>query len=299
MPALSTFGGMSARGFGFRTAGVFEFTITSNQQELNLSTYLTSEGWNGSDKVIVSIASGVYIWSDDVTVGGLIIPSSMSGKVTIFNSGYIIGRGGNGGGYDGAAQSGGPAIDNSATGVTITNQSGAYIAGGGGGGGGGSGYGGGGGGSGGGNGGRGRHENGTIYSGGTGGAVGQSGTSAPQDVYSGGGGGRGVGGGTGGGGGAGSNWFEGLRVNGGGGGGRILNGSGGAGGTSDPAGPIGTGGTGGSLGNAGGAGTATYVGDGGGGWGAAGGGSGAAGGAAISGTSITVVNNGTIYGSQA
>jgi len=106
MPALSTFGGMSARGFGFRTAGVFEFTITSNQQELNLSTYLTSEGWNGSDKVIVSIASGVYIWSDDVTVGGLIIPSSMSGKVTIFNSGYIIGRGGNGGGYSTSGSSG-------------------------------------------------------------------------------------------------------------------------------------------------------------------------------------------------
>jgi len=279
----------------------FSFTVSSNQQEMNLSTYATSVGWDGSAAIVMTISSGIYLWSDSVSVGGLTIPSSLNGLVTIINNGYIIGRGGNGGGYDGAAQSGGPALVNNATGVTLTNASGAYIAGGGGGGSGGaSGYGGGGGGAGGGNGGRGRHENGTIYSGGTGGAVGQSGTAAPQDVYSGGDGGRGQGGGTGGGGGAGSSWFEGLRSNGGGGGGRILNGSGGAGGTSDSAGPIGTGGTGGSLGNAGGDGTGTYVGDGGGGWGAAGGGSGGSGGAAISGTAIaTYTNNGTVYGSTA
>lgn len=279
----------------------FAFTVSSNQQEMNLSTYATSVGWDGSANILMTIASGVYIWSDSISVGGLTIPSSLNSIVTIVNNGYIIGRGGNGGGYDGSPQNGGPALVNNATGVTLTNASGAYIAGGGGGGSGGlSGYGGGGGGAGGGNGGRGRHENGTIYSGGTGGAVGQSGTQAPQDVYSGGDGGRGQGGGTGGGGGAGSSWFEGLRSNGGGGGGRILNGSGGAGGTSDSAGPIGTGGAGGSLGNTGGDGTGTYVGDGGGGWGASGGGSGGSGGAAISGTAIaTYTNNGTVYGSVA
>lgn len=55
-------------------------------------------------------------------------------KVT--NNGYIMGQGGNGGGqYDGAyGRNGGPAISITASSTTIVNNSGAYIAGGGGGG---------------------------------------------------------------------------------------------------------------------------------------------------------------------
>lgn len=287
MPALSTFGGMSARGFGFATAGTFEFIITENQQELNLSTYLTAQGWNGSEKVVVTIDSGVYIWSDDTSVGGLTIPSSMNGKVTITNNGYIIGRGGNGGGYDG-----GPALVNNATGVTLINASGAYIAGGGGGG-----AGRGGGGAGGGDGASGFRQSVGTLNGGSGGAVGQSGTAA-QTAYSGGNGGAGQGGGTGGGGGGGTTYYD-PAYGGGGGGGRILTGTGGAGGSGDPLGPV-YGGSGGSANNTGSSGS-NGGGSGGGGWGAAGGGSGGgAGGAAISGTAIaSYTNNGTVYGSTA
>ena len=59
---------------------------------------------------------------------------------TIINYGKVIGKGGNGGWAGGGGQSGGPAIkiNSGISGVTITNHSGAYIAGGGGGGGGGS-----------------------------------------------------------------------------------------------------------------------------------------------------------------
>lgn len=268
--------------------GVREFshTISSNQEEIDLSTYLTAQGWNGTDVVNVTIASGVYIWSDDTSVGGLTIPSSMNGLVTITNNGYIIGRGGDGGGNDG-----GPALVNNATGVTLTNASGAFIAGGGGGG-----AGRGGGGAGGGDGATGFRESVGTLLGGVGGDVGQAGTAA-QVAYSGGNGGAGQGGGAGGGGGGGSTFFD-PSFGGGGGGGRILPGTGGAGGTGDPSGPV-FGGDGGGSNNAGSGGT-SGGGSGGGGWGAAGGGGGGAGGAAISGTAIaTYTNNGTVYGSTA
>ena len=60
-------------------------------------------------------------------------------NATVINNGKIIGRGGDGGDNSAGAQAGGPAISVTASGVTIDNASGAYIAGGGGGPGGGGG----------------------------------------------------------------------------------------------------------------------------------------------------------------
>lgn len=271
----------------------FSHTITSNQQEIDLSTYLTAQGWDGTAPVVVTIDTGVYIWSDDNTVGGLTIPSSMNGLVTITNNGYIIGRGGDGGGQNGSATDGGPALVNNATGVTLTNASGAFIAGGGGGGGGGgSPVAGGGGGAGGGTGGNGLY--GTTQLGGSGGAVGQVGQNsqgAGKDSSA------ATGGGAGGGGGAATTWFDGGS-GGGAGGGRILGtgATGGSGGVASSGGGNQNGGAGGANGNAS---VNAAAGEGGGGWGAAGYGGGA-GGAAISGTAIaTYTNNGTVYGTVA
>ena len=277
----------------------FAFTVSSNQQEMNLSTYATSVGWDGSSPIVMTIASGVYIWSDSTSTGALIIPSSLNGLVTITNNGYIMGKGGAGGNYQSVGNAGGPAIANSATGVIFTNASGAFIAGGGGGGGGGgsaerpAGGGGAGGGAG------GNGDYGGVRAGGAGGAVGQSGAdgTAGKDTS--------VvprGGGSGGGGGDGTSWFGGGG-SGGGGGGRILAGTGGAGGINGQSnGPV-NGGNGGSAGNAG---ANAAGGGGGGGWGASGGSGGSgsyaggSGGAAISGTAIaTYTNNGTVYGSVA
>lgn len=317
----------------YGASDVTTWSITSNQQELNIYTYLTGAGWDEASVAQVTINSSVWIYSNSTSTAGLTIPSSMSNKLILINNGKIIGMGGAGGygvtnsytGYDG--EDGGDAISNSATGVTLTNNSGAYIAGGGGGGGGAwssaqNFWTGGGGGAGGGNGG-----NSAIYAGGAG-ATTLGGEGSDGGHRSGGDGGQG--GGAGGGGSSGG---------GGGGGGRSL-GSPSPGNYGIPSTHSGAfGGTGceqttlysdvnlteaqkphgGYLNNPGLTGSApniyTPLGGGGGGWGAAGAdgtpdtyyapsadvySNGGAGGAAISGTAIaTYTNNGTVWGSTA
>ena len=283
---VPTSGAININGF-YGGTKQFSYTFSSSAQEVDLNSTLTTAGWNGSDPVVVTINSSVYLWSDNTSTGGLTISSAFNGLLTITNNGYIIGRGGN------AGQAGGPALVNNATGVILTNASGAFIAGGGGGGGGR-----GGGGAGGGNGVGGYRESPpTSYTAGVGGAIGQNGTNGQSGAYSGGSyNGAGLGGGAGGGGAGAEPRTDGYAGYGAsGGGGRVLTvstsyGQGAFGG-------LGDGGTGGSNGNAGSNGT---YGGGGGGWGAAGGNSGGAGGAAISGTAIaTYTNNGTVYGSTA
>ena len=289
--------------YGSTAATSFSSPTGTNLQEINAYTYLTGTlGWDGSSPVTWTIPSDVWIWSDSTSTAALTIPSSMNGKLTIINNGKIIGKGGRGSSMYQNAESGGPAITNNATGVTLTNNSGAYIAGGGGGG---SGDGhdgkhaGGGGGAGGGDGG------GSAYNsyggGGAGGAIGQAGSNGSSGSY----GEHGTltaagGGGAGGGGGAYDYEGSDKVSSSGGGGGRILPGTGGSGGA---AGGGTSGGAGGSAGNA--APTTSGAG-GGGGWGAAGRrgddatGSAGSGGAAIAGTAIaTYTNNGTVYGSTA
>ena len=288
----------------YGTGRVFQYTISGSMQELNItSSWLTSVGWNGVMPVLITIQAGRYLWSNSTSTAGLTI----SYPITLENYGYIIGKGGNGGNggtsYT-AGSAGGPALHASVSGITITNNSGAFIAGGGGGGGGsgnaeGVGYANhgasGGGGAGGGNGG----SCGFIGAGGSGGAIGQTGANGATRnneyflIAA-------IGGGAGGGGGMQWDYFEGAGA----GGGRILAGTGGAGAYRDVVSPLG--GAGGSAGSVGGAGRSIWVhagGGGGGGCGANGGSggryspAGGAGGAAISGTSVTLNNSGTVYGS--
>ena len=285
---------------GYGAANIFAFTISSSTQEVNLSSLATSAGWNGSALLEVTINSGVYLWSNNTSNAGLLVNVA---NAKVYNSGRIIGKGGTGGsGTNGqsAAGAGGSAIiiSSGISGVTIQNNSGAYIAGGGGGGRGGVGGAsvgaGGGGGAGGGNGGTAEHNS---YAVGVGGAIGQSGTTSSAGTgFNGGGGGAGAGGG------ATNNGGSGYHYVGvGGGGGRILPGSGGSAG----GGAFNTwaeqGSAGGSANNAGSSGSSAG-GQGGGGWGALGGtnydGPAAAGGKAINdnGVSYTLSNSGTIYG---
>jgi len=229
---------------------------------------------------------------------------------TIINEGRIIGKGGKGGSYGypsfmnpSSGGNGETAINVTSSGVTIINQSSGFIAGGGGGGA--VGYdnsgthgsahyvnAGGGGGAGGGLGGRGGA---TGVGGGSAGSVngtGGNGTGNGSDAVG------GLGGGAGGGGDSILNYANNNGGVGGGGGGKILPGVGGGNGLS---GTTANGGSAGAAGNGVGGGV-TNVSGGGGGWGASGGaGQGGyflgSGGAAITGTSRTLVNNGTIYGS--
>ena len=48
-------------------AAQFAHTITANQLHLNLRSYLLGVGWDGTSRVEVTIASGIYIWSDNTS----------------------------------------------------------------------------------------------------------------------------------------------------------------------------------------------------------------------------------------
>lgn len=287
---------------GYGKANEFTLTISSSTQEANLSTLASSAGWNGTAPLICNVNSGVYLWSDDTSNAGLLINGTFANGVTVNNSGFIMGRGGQSGeGYSLPGRQGGTGGDaieiSTSSSVTINNNSGAYIGGGGGGGSpaaGGGGAGGGGGG-----------ENGQYnyaYDG-RGGAIGASGQNG-NDPYN---AGRPIayGGGAGGGGGG---KDAGGQLRRGAGGGRIFPGTGGAGGGGSY-----PGGAGGAAGNAGSNGTYNSYwaggGGGGGGWGANGGSgyssfspptyvAGGTGGKAIedNGSSYTLSNSGTIYG---
>lgn len=221
-------------------------TISTNQQEMNLATWASANGWNGSKPAEITIGSGVYIWSNNTATPAL-TTGSFPGGLTIINNGYIMGKGGGGGavvppyGTYIAATSGGNAISLSQS-CSINNVG--YI---GGGGGGGAGVGEGGGGAGGGSGGS-EHD----AAGGVGGSIGASGGNGQVVI---------------------TPWGNGC---GGGGGGRVIPGTGGAArGPSFWSGDI-YGGLGGGSGGSGGANWSewdgwAWSGGGGGGWGAAGG----------------------------
>ena len=302
----------------------FSHTISSNHANMNLNTYLVGQGWNGSDPVVLTISSGVWLYSTNTSNAGLTIPSNFNSKLTIHHYGKIIGMGGKGGDAgSNNAGAGGPAVSNSASGVVLHTYSGSYIAGGGGGGGS---YNiaGGGGGAGGGAGGYSNARHVRTYGGAGGGlnnygSHGQSWGSPYIDYnYCGSDGGsgdpRGQGGGAGGGGGTAIDTGSscGLYGGAGGGGGRMLPGSSGNGG--DRTGYLRSssreGGDGGAGGSAGQNGIGSYGQEdgagGGGGWGASGGSavgntarSGGAGGAAWAGTNWASrpTASGTIYGS--
>lgn len=271
-------------------------------QEITVSNYISSGGQ-------LTIPSSWWIWSDNTSNAGMTIDI----PCTIVNNGKIIGKGGTGAGtigYNGTA--GGPAIriNSSVSGVTIINNSGAFIAGGGGGGGTQNSTaerrGGGGGGAGGGLGGTGVTKSNTAHAfdsvangASINAAAAQASNVTSQTAEAG-----GVGGYT-------SENSGGSETQGahGSGGGRILPGA-----DCNPTtafitqfGGIATGGAGGQAGTNGVRSGDTTIGAGGGGWGAAGGngsggrtinGTGGAGGKAVedTGNTYTLTNNGTIYG---
>ena len=268
---------------GYGKANEFSLTISSDTENLSISSAASTAGWNGSSALVVTINSGVYIWSDDVAIAGMTASGGFPGGLSITNNGFIMGKGGTGKTSQ-AGTDGGPAVSISSSGVTITNASGAYIGGGGGGGGPGRAGGGAGGGP---------------SGAGNGGAIGQVG-------QNGGGNAGGFGGGAGGGGGGAYTAFYSYDFN-GGAGGRIFPGTGGAGGVPTTGSYPRSGGAGGSAGNPGQNSPGPYgnAGGGGGGWGANGGTGtepagasvGSGGDAIDASVSYTLSNSGTIYGS--
>jgi hypothetical protein len=297
----------------------YYLTIASNTTNADLNAIATADGWNGTSQLVVTINSGVWLYATSTSSYGLTINVP---NCIVTNNGNIVGKGGKGGDYNatnGAA--GGTAINVTQSGVALTNASGAYIAGGGGGGAASYAYdvnwgynsNGGGGGAGGGNGGTGLNQASGFATAGVGATTPNTkGTDGAGDNS-----GTPYGPGRGGeaGGSAGGNEYDGgpfrLGHSGGGGGGMILPGVyqyGGGSNNGDYPARGGFGGAGGQAGGPAGWGTPSgfntnygnNAGAGGGGWGAAGGnsahGTGGAAGAAISGTALSLTNNGTVYG---
>jgi hypothetical protein len=172
-------GGGGGGGGGAPTVYNFNVTLTTNTQNYDIRAAAVTSGW---DQVLplsstITIANGVYVWSDSTSLAALVTGSTFptSSVINIVNNGFIIGKGGQGGNGNaltaGTANgfNAGPAL-NLGNNITLTNNS--YIAGGGGGGGGSVGSGGGGGAGG----GQGGNNIASSGSGGAGGAVGASGS---------------------------------------------------------------------------------------------------------------------------
>lgn len=128
-------------------ANAFTFTISSTQTNANLRTLAVNAGWDQTTKVIATIASNIYINSNNTGTPALTVNGSFPGGVELINNGFIVGRGGSGGNGGSttslspggqisgtAGTAGGLALSVSSA-ITITNNN--TVAGGGGGGGGG------------------------------------------------------------------------------------------------------------------------------------------------------------------
>lgn len=112
---------------------VFELSITSHQTNLDARSYLLANGWNGTDKAILTIDSGIYISSNSTSVQALLVSGAFPSGMQLINNGYIVGMGGNGGAHNaGGGAAGGPALRAESP-LAVTNAG--VIAGGGGGGG--------------------------------------------------------------------------------------------------------------------------------------------------------------------
>jgi len=106
----------------------FEFTVSSiYTTPQDVQTLATASGWDGTVPIIMNISSSAGFHSNNNSTAALNINVD---STTIINSGYVAGDGGKSG------QAGGDAIIVNANGASITNNSGAFLAGGGGSGGG-------------------------------------------------------------------------------------------------------------------------------------------------------------------
>ena len=82
-------------------------TITTNRKELNLNAWARDRGWNGISPATITINAGVYIWSDNINTPALKI-DDFPGGLALFNKGFIMGRGGDGGSYGATTAARGP-----------------------------------------------------------------------------------------------------------------------------------------------------------------------------------------------
>ena len=98
--AVPTSGTISLWNFYGTSAASWTGTISTNQTNLNLATWASANGWNGTSAATITINSGVYVYSTSTGTPGL-TTGSFPGGLTRINNGYIMGPGGTGGGGTG------------------------------------------------------------------------------------------------------------------------------------------------------------------------------------------------------
>lgn len=112
----------------YGTQNAFAFTVSSTYTTpQDVQNVALAAGWDGVKPIVMTIASNAGFHSNNNSTAALNVNVD---NTTIINSGYVAGDGGKSG------QSGGDAIIVNANGFSITNNSGAFLAGGGGSGGG-------------------------------------------------------------------------------------------------------------------------------------------------------------------
>ena len=107
------------------------YYITTNQENLNLETYIGSTNYSSPINKRVIINSGVTLGATSTSNYALNIPSGFGGRISVVNNGSILGQGGAGG--SNAGSDGGPAIFAGAANISISNLGTIYAGGGGGG----------------------------------------------------------------------------------------------------------------------------------------------------------------------
>ena len=126
LTCLSQFAGLDSGASATLTGEVDDCGMLQ-LQEVNLSTLALAQGWDGVSPINFRVPANTWIWSDNTSIAAITVPHNIPPGSTLTNSGFIIGRGGNGnGGFGGAA------IEIQAPGFAVVNNAGAYIAGGGG-----------------------------------------------------------------------------------------------------------------------------------------------------------------------
>jgi len=108
----------------YGTQSAFSFNVTTGIDGAStLSTLATAAGWDGTVPIVMTVNAGVHIRSMSASTPSLTMDVANS---VLINNGAIFGRGGNTN-----SGAGGHAISITASGTTVTNNSGAFIAGGG------------------------------------------------------------------------------------------------------------------------------------------------------------------------
>ena len=129
--------------YGKSNRASVSYTFSSNSSNATLNVSGIGGYVSGKSCITVKVNSGIYLYATSTSYYGLTLTGGASGdKVTLQNCGYIMGMGGYGAAqtgncWNGASQSGGPAMTVSgiSSGVSIYIINNSYIGGGGGGGG--------------------------------------------------------------------------------------------------------------------------------------------------------------------